>query len=146
MGSTKDDVYPPDPETMKIFEAIGGAIGVESLREYQAASVGSALLAVAAVVHETSVRWLLERAWSPLRHGPTYPGLTFGIAAAALASPGIPLDDVRRHCNTVGGINEQCYAAFRDRGGVGALEAAMDAVLESVRATPTESTLDRGAP
>jgi len=73
-------------------------------------------------------------------------GLTFGIAAAALASPGIPLDDVRRHYSTVGGINEQCYAAFRDRGGVAALEEAMDAVLERVRATPTESTLDGGAP
>jgi hypothetical protein len=72
MGSTKDDVYPPDPETMKIFEAIGGAIGVESLREDQAAGFGSALMAVAAGVHEASVRWL-KTAWSPLRHGPTYP-------------------------------------------------------------------------
>jgi hypothetical protein len=57
---------------------------------------------------------------------------------------GIPLDDVRRHYSTVGGINEQGYAAVRDRGGVAALEA--DAVLERVRATPTESTLDGGAP
>jgi hypothetical protein len=64
------------------------------------------------------------------------------IAAAALASTGIPLDDVRRHFRTVGGINEQYYAAFRDRGGVAALEA--DAVLERVRAT--ETTLDGGAP
>jgi len=69
---------------------------------------------------------------------------TARVAAAALASPGIPLDDVRRHFSTVGGINEQYYAAFRDRGGVAALEA--DAVLERVRATPTESTLDGGAP
>jgi pyrroline-5-carboxylate reductase len=73
-------------------------------------------------------------------------GLTLGIAAAALASPGIPLDDVRRRYSTVGGINEQSYAAFRDRGGVAALEAAMDAVLESIRATPKESTLDGGGP
>jgi hypothetical protein len=66
--------------------------------------------------------------------------LTFGIAAAALTSPGIPLDDVRRHYNTVGRINEQCYTAFRDRGGVAALEAAMNAVLKRVKATPTENT------
>jgi pyrroline-5-carboxylate reductase len=115
-------------------------------RKDRAASVGSALVAVAAGIQETSVRWLLENGMEPAAAGADVSGLTFGIAAAALASPGIPLDDVRRHYSTVGGINEQCYAVFRDRGGVAALEAAMDAVLERVRATPTESTLDGGAP
>jgi pyrroline-5-carboxylate reductase len=115
-------------------------------RKDRAASVGSALVAVAAGIQETSVRWLLENGMEPAAAGADVSGLTFGIAAAALASPEIPLDDVRRHYSMVGGINEQCYAAFRDRGGVAALEAAMDAVLERVRATPTESTLDGGAP
>jgi NADPH:quinone reductase-like Zn-dependent oxidoreductase len=41
-------------------------------------------------------------------------GLNFGIAAAALASLATPLDDVRRHYSTVGGITEQCYVAFRE--------------------------------
>jgi pyrroline-5-carboxylate reductase len=93
---------------------------------------------------ETRVMWLLENGMEPAAARAYVSGLTFGIAAAELASPGIPLDDVRRHYSMVGGINEQCYAAFRDRGGVAALEA--DAVLERVRATPTESTLDGGAP
>ena len=55
-------VYPPDPETMRIFDAIGGAIGVESLPEYVAASVGSA-----------ASGGYQKTAWRPLRRGPTYP-------------------------------------------------------------------------
>jgi len=142
MGSTKDDVYPPDPETMKIFEAIGGAIGVESLREYQVASVGSALLAVAAGVHETSVRWLLENGMEP--------------AAARAYVSGFDLRDRRRGACLSRDSARRCPAALqhgrRHQRAVlcslprAALEAAMDAVLESVRATPTESTLDGGAP
>jgi pyrroline-5-carboxylate reductase len=144
MGSTKDDVYPPDPETMKIFEAIGGAIGVEACASTRPRASAAPSWRSPPGFTRPASGGCWKTAWSPLRHGPTYPGLTFGIAAAALASPGIPLDDVRRHYSTVGGINEQCYAAVRDRGGVAALEA--DAVLERVRATPTESTLDGGAP
>jgi len=62
------------------------------------------------------------------------------IAAAALASPEAPLEDVRRHYSTVGGLNEQCYAVFRDRSGVAALEAAMGAVLGRIRAPSTKNT------
>ena len=62
------------------------------------------------------------------------------IAAAALASPEAPLEDVRRHYSTVGGLNERCYAVFRDRGGVAALEAAMGAVLGRIRAPSTKNT------
>ena len=108
--------------------------------------LGSDIGADAGIAGQGADGGVVDDRADPLRHGPTYPGLTYGIAAAALASPGIPLDDVGRHYSTVGGINEQCYAVFRDRGGVAALEAAMDAVLERVRATPTESTLDGGAP
>ena len=135
-------VYPPDPETIRIFEAIGGAIGVESLREYQAASVGSALMAAAAGVQETSVKWLSENGMAPAAARAYVSGLNFGIAAAALASPEAPLGDLRRYFSTVGGINEQCYAAFYDHGGVAALEAAMNAVLERVRATPVENSFE----
>jgi pyrroline-5-carboxylate reductase len=135
-------VYPPDPEMMKIFDAIGGAIGVESLREYQAASVGSALMAVTAGVQETSIRWLSENGMAPAAARAYVSGLNFGIAAAALASPETPLGDLRRYYSTVGGINEQCYAAFCDHGGVAALEAAMNAVLERVRATPVENSFE----
>lgn len=130
---------------MRIFGAIGGPIGVESLREYQAASVGSALMAVAAGVQETSVRWLSENGLAPAAARAYVSGLNFGIAAAALASPEIPLDDLRSHYSTVGGINEQCYAAFRNHGGVAALEAAMNAVLERVSATPVENSLEEEA-
>ncbi|MGY3622471.1 pyrroline-5-carboxylate reductase [Bradyrhizobium sp. USDA 10063] len=139
-------VYPPDLETMKIFDAIGGAIGVESLREYEAASAGSALMAVAAGVQETCVRWLSENGMAAAAARAYVSGLNFGIASSALTSPEIPLDDLRSHYSTVGGINEQCYAAFRDHGGVAALEAAMNAVLERVRATPFENSLEGEAP
>jgi pyrroline-5-carboxylate reductase len=79
-------VYPPDPETMRIFDAIGGAIGVESLREYEAAGVASALMAIAAGVQETSVRWLSENGMAPAAARAYVSGLNLGIATAALAS------------------------------------------------------------
>jgi pyrroline-5-carboxylate reductase len=139
-------VYPPDPETMRIFDAIGGAIGVESLREYEAAGVASALMAIAAGIQETSVRWLSENGMAPAAARAYVSGLSLEIAAAALASPETPLEDVRRHYSTVGGLNEQCYAVFRDRGGVAALEAAMGAVLGRIRAPSTKNTQEGEAP
>ena len=102
------------------------------------------MAAVAAGVQETSVRWLSENGMAPAAARAYVSGLTFGIAAAALASPRIPLDDVRRHYSTVGGINEQCYAAFNDRGGDAALEAAMEAVFERVSATPSTASACEG--
>jgi pyrroline-5-carboxylate reductase len=92
---------------MKIFDGSEERSASDAC-QYQAASVGGDLMAVAAGVHETSVRWLSENSMAPAAARAYVSGLTFGIATAALTSPGIPLDDVRRHYSTVGGINEQC--------------------------------------
>jgi pyrroline-5-carboxylate reductase len=125
-------VYPPDPMTMEIFNAIGGAIGVQTLREYQAASVGSALMAIAVGVQEIGVRWLSENGMASTAARAYVSGLSLGVATAAVAASDVALDEVRRHFSTIGGINEQCYEVFRNGGGVRALDAAMDAVLERV--------------
>jgi pyrroline-5-carboxylate reductase len=73
-------------------------------RASRAAGVTSALMAIAAGVQETSVRWLSEHGMAPAVARAYVSGLNLGIAAAALASPETPLEDVRRHYSTVGGL------------------------------------------
>lgn len=131
-GESPTIVYPPDAETMAIFDAIGGAIGVETLREYEAACVGSALMAIAVGVQETTVGWLGKIGMKPDAARAYLAALNFGIASAVLASPETPIEDLRTHFSTVGGINEQCYAVFQDAGGTKALETAMERVLDRV--------------
>ena len=79
-------------------------------------------------------------------------GISIGVSsllAGPAYSAGVPRAAVRPAAtaySTVGGLNEQCYAVFRDRSGVAFLEAAMGAVLGRIRAPSTKNTQEGEAP
>jgi hypothetical protein len=45
-----------------------------------------------------------------------------------LTNPFVPFRLGQNHYGTVGGINEQCYVGFRERGGAAASDPAMNAM------------------
>jgi len=108
-AASRTVIYPADARVRDIFDAIGGALSVESETQFDTMLALSASMGLFfAIAHAQS-------AWAS-QHGVEYDAarsylmsLYRGLADTALLD-GTPLDTLSREFSTIGGINEQVVA------------------------------------
>lgn len=125
-------VFPPDAETLTLFNRLGTAIACETLAEFDLFAVGSAVMGSYFGILETIQDWL-TRQGLPQAAARTYlAGLFANLGSVAKASPG-DFADLRAEHSTRGGLNEQLFRVFVEQNGAAALGLALDQVATRVR-------------
>lgn len=124
-------VFPPVSGAQRLFDDLGGSMGLESERLLDAVSVASATVAAHLAYLQAVSSWLagqgVELADAQRLIASVFTGATAEFPTnsdfAALA----------RHHATPGGLNERLERDLRDAGGYTALTDALDALLDGLR-------------
>jgi pyrroline-5-carboxylate reductase len=126
-------VFPPDPEVLALFNALGRALPVEDLATFEIYSASSALMGTYFGILETAEDWAVAQGLAPADARAYFSGL-FSNLGEVLRNSQSPLHDLRIAHSTQGGLNEQVFARFSQAGGGAALGDALSSVLARVRA------------
>lgn len=125
-------VFPPVPQALALFAALGRAIPVQSQQEFDLLAALSALMGSYFGLVGTAVHWAEGQGL----HAPAaraYLGQLFANLGRVLQdSPDDPTA-LRQHHSTPGGLNEQVWRDFTRDGGDRALTQALDAVLHRIQ-------------
>lgn len=126
-------VFPPEPQVMALFQALGGAVGVTEPDQYDGYGAASALMATYFGVIGLSVDWLAARGL-PQADAERYLRGLFGALGDTLrAETGLSMAALREGHSTKGGLNEMVHDRFLAAGGGAALTEALDAVMARLR-------------
>ncbi|SIS70259.1 pyrroline-5-carboxylate reductase [Paracoccus saliphilus] len=130
-------VFPPLPEAIEIFNALGQALPVTDLTSFDAYASGSALMATYFGMIESTVAWM-EAQGIPEMNAATYIGALFSNLSATLAENPTSVSTLRDAHATQGGLNEQLHQEFKAYGGEDAIKAGLEAILKRIKAaSPT---------
>lgn len=125
-------VFPPDPDTLALFNRLGKAVPCTRIEDFDLLAVGSAMMGSYFGILETVQGWLVTQGL-PETSARTYlAGLFANLGRVASASPE-GFAALRTEFSTKGGLNEQIFRSFADGGGTLALTKALDGVLARVR-------------
>lgn len=125
-------VFPPDPDVSALFNRLGKAVECRTMAEFDLLAVGSALMGSYFGILETAQDWLVERGL-PEASARSYLAMLFAnLGRVAEGSP-LAFDALRGEYSTKGGLNEQMFRVFGERGGAEALRSALGQVLARVR-------------
>lgn len=126
-------VFPPTPEVLDFFSAVGTVMAVKSQADFDLAGVASALMGTYFGFIEGTVDWLIEQGM-PASTARAYVGPLFvSLSEAAFESADTPLSALRTAYSTRGGINGQMFSDFVTLGGFDALHGAFANVLLRIR-------------
>lgn len=125
-------VFPPLPEAMALFSALGRALAVDDQATFDLYAATSALMASYFGILETAAAWAVANGMQPADARTYLAGLFANLGHAALQSP-LDLATLRVEHATRGGLNEQVFADFAAHGGTQALTAALDTILARIR-------------
>jgi len=128
-------IFPQDATAYKLFSGLGDVIQVDSLDRFDAIAVTSAHMGTYFGVLENGAQWLVSK-------GVPYPdarryvaSLFLRLGETAYKDSNISFDALREGHSTPGGLNEQLFHVFSGNNGLGALNTALDDVLERVRSS-----------
>lgn len=124
-------VFPPRPQAMQLFAALGQALPVSDLPAFDAYATGSAVMATWFGVAETVADWMAANGIPPA-DAETYVRGLFANLGETIGDRGRSLEQLRHDHATRGGLNEQVWRVFADEGGADALRTGMDAVMARV--------------
>jgi pyrroline-5-carboxylate reductase len=124
-------VFPPAPEAMALFGALGQAIVVESLADFDVYAAGSALMGSYFGMVETAESWMVGQGL-PRVDAAVYLRALFGSLGDTLRQNPADLTELRIGHSTKGGLNERGHQVFEAEGGARALTAALDAILTRI--------------
>lgn len=127
-GRDVTPVFPPDPQALSLFTALGGALPVNDLPEFNTLAALSALMGSFFGIAEIAADWG-ARQGLPADQARRYIGQLFGNLGDVLRADPQAVEGLREEHSTRGGLNEQAFAEFCERGGKAALSDALDAVL-----------------
>lgn len=130
-GRDATPVYPPDPEAVALFEALGQALPVATQRDFDAFAALSALMASFFGIAEIASDWGARQGLAP-DQARAYVGQLFGNLGEVLRQDPLAVERLRAEHATRGGLNEQLFAEFRSRGGAAALQSGLDGILRRV--------------
>lgn len=130
-GSDATPVYPPDPEALSLFGALGQALPVATQRDFDVFGALSALMASFFGIAEIASDWGAARGLAP-DQATAYVGQLFGNLGEVLRQDPLAVERLRADHSTRGGLNEQLFAEFRALGGEAALRAGLDGILRRV--------------
>jgi pyrroline-5-carboxylate reductase len=125
-------VFPPQPLAMQLFAALGQALPVETLPAFDAYGTGSAVMATWFGMAEVAAGWMVEQG-IPAKDAETYMRGLFANLGQTIGQDARPIETLRHDHATKGGLNEQVYRVFTEKGGAQALRAGMDAVMARIR-------------
>lgn len=125
-------VFPPIPQAMQLFNALGRALAVDDLAAFDAYGTASALMATYFGLLETAANWLSGQGISAPDSDAYLRGLFANLGNSLAASP-LSLDALRIGHSTAGGLNEQLHRVFEAEGGGAALEAGLASVLARIK-------------
>lgn len=130
-GRDATPVFPPDPEALSLFEALGQALPVATQRDFDAFAALSALMASFFGIAEIASDWGARQGLAP-DQARAYVGQLFGNLGEVLRQDPLAVERLRAEHATRGGLNEQLFAEFRSLGGEAALQAGLDGILRRV--------------
>lgn len=125
-------VFPPHPEAMEIFAALGQAMPVTGLAAFDAYATASALMATYFGIVGTAVDWMQTEA-IPAADAKAYLGALFTNLAQTLSESPKDLATLRSNHATAGGLNEQLHRVFHTEGGDAAITAGLTSVMQRIR-------------
>ncbi len=125
-------VYPPQPQAMQIFAALGTALPVNDLAAYDAYAAGSALMGSYFGLLETAQSWLEAQGLATVDAEAYLRGLFGNLGDVLRASPA-SFAQLRADHSTKGGLNEMIFQRFVQSGGGAAMQAALTAAFQRVQ-------------
>lgn len=126
-------VFPPEPDALALFDAVGRALPVADLAAFEVYSASSALMGTYFGILETAEAWAVT-AGLPQADARAYLASLFGNLGDVLRDSTAPLHDLRVAHSTRGGLNEQVFSRFCEARGDAALENGLRSVLDRIRA------------
>lgn len=121
-------VYPPLPEAVALFDALGGAIAVDDAATYEALTVSSATVAAHFAYLGAIADWLVAHGIEESA-ARSYVAATYVGASESLRTAPVDFDELISEVATPGGLNEQFARHLRAAGAVDAVSSGMDEVL-----------------
>lgn len=122
-------IFPPNARVAALFDRMGTAVECETKREYDLLAAASATMALYFGLMGRAVDWL-ETQGLPEKSGRAYLSAHFAsLSAVAQRQQDVSLHALAREYATKGGLNEQVWMDFDQRGGTRALYEAMERVL-----------------
>ena len=125
-------IFPADAEVAALFDRLGQAIPCQTLEEFDLMAVGSALMGSYFGLLDVAQDWLVKQGLPEAAARAYLAGLFANLGSVA-ENGTTPFAALRAEYSTKGGLNEQVFRVFRDRGGDAALRAALDQVLSRVK-------------
>lgn len=127
-------IYPPDSRTAATFNVLGSAVECETKEEYDLLAAASALMATYFGIMHRTTEWLASKGL-PEDKGRAYLAPLFSsLSETAMLSAGhVDFLDMSREFATRGGLNEQVFRVFEERGGSEALMRALDSVHDRIK-------------
>ncbi|WP_299867263.1 pyrroline-5-carboxylate reductase [uncultured Roseobacter sp.] len=126
-------VFPPLRVATDIFDYLGQAVAANSLREFDAYAVASAMMGFYFGVAETAAQWLSQQG-ARYEASQVYLAKMFqALTETAIQRPDQSFEDLRLGHTTPGGLNAQLHETFSGQGGTDALVLAFEAVAERIR-------------
>jgi pyrroline-5-carboxylate reductase len=123
-------IYPPDRRVADLFGALGGAIEVETDREFDALCTATASLASYFAFAEAITSWLAQHDVPAVDARRYVAGIFEGLTHAAALAPGKSFTALADEHTTPGGINEQVLQNLTEQRVFAHLSESLDAVLE----------------
>jgi pyrroline-5-carboxylate reductase len=121
-------VFPPLPEAVALFDALGDAIAVDDVATYEALTVSSATVAAHFAYLGTIADWLVGHGIAEAQ-ARSYVAATYVGATEALRVDPVDLDALVTEVATPGGLNEHFARHLREAGALDAVGSGMDEVL-----------------
>lgn len=126
-------VFPPEPEALALFNALGRALPVADLAAFEIYSASSALMGTYFGILEIAEAWAVAEGL-PQADARAYLSGLISNLGDVLRDSTENLHDLRVAHSTRGGLNEQLFARFSTAGGGSALAKALGSVLDRIRA------------
>jgi pyrroline-5-carboxylate reductase len=126
-------IFPPNPEVAAIFDLLGTALSCESKEEYDLLATASATMSLYFGFMGRIVEWLRSNGMPEHGARAYMAGHFDSLSKVALRQPEAPLPMLAEEYATKGGLNEQVWLDFDQRGGTSALVAALDRVHRRIK-------------
>ena len=126
-------VRPDHPEVTRLFNALGRVIPVESEAEFDVLRASTTFMGAFFGLQEALLEWIADKVADPKAAREYVAAVLFGLAHTGVNETSTDLATLRKDHSTSGGLNEQMFRVFSEKGGVRAFIDAIDGVYERVR-------------
>jgi pyrroline-5-carboxylate reductase len=128
-------IYPPTQAIKALFDALGTAIELADEREFDTFWAGSTIMSSYFSFADTVSKWMTRNGVAP-ENARTYVGAVLhGLSATSQSSPESSFAALTEEHQTKGGLNEQVLRSMTRDGAFGALDKALDEILQRLKAT-----------